>query len=99
MADKLQAMGAEAISEYAWLIATLANQGIEIDNDEKGEKTQQITDKKVMLYLSPAELINAKDVLMGAIADGMGRKIDTDGDDEQDEVLNEIKNIEGAADK
>ena len=52
-----------------------------------------------MLYLSPADLMDAKDVLMGAIADGMGREIDDNGDDEQDEVLNEIKNTEGAADK
>lgn len=96
MASALEKMGVKAVQEYAWLIALLANQGIAIDNEENGTEIPLITDKKVMLCLTPADLMSAQSILMGAISEGMGQTIDIDGDnDDNDEVLTEIKKTEG----
>lgn len=82
---------------YAWLIALLANQGIEIDNMEKGENTPFLTEKKVLLFMSPIEFARAKIEFMGAINDGMRREIQDEDENDEDEVLNQIKNARGAA--
>lgn len=96
MAGELEKKGVRAIPEYAWLIALLINQGIEIDNEDNGEEAPLIAEKTVLLYLSPAALIEAQHVLMDAIKAGMGREIEGNEEDE-DEVLSQIKNDEGVA--
>jgi hypothetical protein len=97
MAGELEKLGGGAIDEFAWLIALLVNQGIAIDNDENGTTNPIITSEKVMLHMKPGALMRAKDVLMGAINEGMRHGNETD--DDQDEVLNEIKNAGSAADR
>ena len=85
------------IKEYAWIIALLINQGIEIDNLEKGTDTPLITEKAVVLYMEPYEFGAVKDAVIGAIFDGMLSEKAREKAQNEDEVLAEIKNGQGAA--
>lgn len=98
MFDKISKLKVnESRNEYAWLIAELANQGVAIDNDENGTETPFITEQKVLLYLSPREFGEATGALMDAINDGMRTETTGDEDENEDEVLSDLKNGEGAA--
>jgi hypothetical protein len=98
MFEKISELEAkESREEYAWLIAELANQGVAIDNDENETETPFITEQKILLYLNPYEFGKATGALIDAINEGMRAETTGDGDDDEDEVLSELKNGEGAA--
>jgi hypothetical protein len=101
LSEELDKPGADSISMYIWLIALLANQGIELDNEEKGEDMPLITEKNVMLHLSPIDFSAAKATMFSAISAGMKRETKNSEDDknDEDEVLTEIKNVKGATEK
>ena len=97
--EMTEKIGVESTTDYAWLIALMINQNIEIENAENGTKEPYITEKMIMLHLTPAGFITAKNVMFEAINAGMSREIKSDTENEEDEVLGEIKNAESAVEK
>lgn len=83
---------------FAWLITLLANQGIEIENRDNGTHMPSITADDVEL-MEPIWFKRACGKAMNAVTLGMTREISEDSEEDEDEVLSEIKNAEGAAAK
>ncbi len=95
--EMIEKMGAESTADYAWLITLMINQSIEIENEESGSDESFITEKTVMMHLTPGGFIKAKNVMFEAMNAGMSRAIQSDVDSDEDEVLREIKNAGSAA--
>jgi len=89
-------MGDGAIEVIAWMIALLANQGIKINNYLTGSKEPLIDEGYVMLMMKPKQIRDIQPVLMQVMAEDTGVTI-AGTDEEVDEVLEEIKNAERAA--
>jgi len=95
-ADTVASMGDGAIEVIAWMIALLANQGIKINNYLTGSKEPLIDEGYVMLMMKPKQIRDIQPVLMQVMAEDTGVTI-AGTDEEVDEVLEEIKNAERAA--
>jgi hypothetical protein len=93
-----EAMDGDEGSEdvFTWLITLLANQGIEIENRNNGTHMPSITEDDVEL-MEPVWFKRACGKAMNAVTLGMTRELSDDSEEDEDEVLSEIKNAEGAA--
>lgn len=65
-----------AISEISWLIMTLANQSIMIENFKNPNKKQKLlTEEYIELMTTPQDLTGYKDAIMEAFQKGIKREI------------------------
>jgi len=65
----------DALDEVAWLLITLANQGIAYENKKCGTNKAPLTAADIDLYTSPAELVGYRPTITEAINKGMTRNI------------------------
>lgn len=64
-----------ALDEIAWLLVTLANQGVAYETKMCGANKTPLTTDDVDVLTSPAELVELKGAIMEAITLGMKRDI------------------------
>ncbi len=81
---------AEHLTEEGVLRTLLAKSGINLSDAEK------VDAGRAAILCAPGLMIKLKNKAMAAVTSGMVRQLE-DADDEEDEVLSEIKNAEGAA--
>ena len=68
-----------AISEISWLIMTLANQNIMIENlKTPNEKQELLTQEYIELMTTPTDLSKYKDAIMEAFHKGIKREIQSE---------------------
>ena len=93
-AKQRKAAQSSSLKEIPWLISTLANQGVMLENP----KGALITPEHVGLHTSPKDIKSMMDAVMKAIAIGMGT-YHADVETERDLVMEELdrKNVTGAA--
>ena len=82
----------EYLTEEGVLRTLLAKSGISVPETEK------VHVGKAATLCAPGLMIKLKNRAMAAVTSGMIRQLE-DADDDEDEVLSDIKNAEGAADK
>lgn len=68
----------KAISEVIWLIALLANQGIEIKNLTTGSKDALLTENEIELLTTPLEIATFKDAIAEALIKGTKREVESE---------------------
>ncbi len=69
----------EAISEIVWLIVTLANQPILINNfKNKDKKNELLTEDEVELLTTPNDLATYKDAITEALFKGTKRNVESE---------------------
>lgn len=69
----------EAISEIVWLIVTLANQPILINNfKNKDKKKELLTEDEVELLTTPNDLATYKDAITEALFKGTKRNVESE---------------------
>ena len=68
----------KAISEVIWLIALLANQGIEIKNFTMGFKDALLTENEIELLTTPLEIATFKDAIAEALIKGTKREVESE---------------------
>lgn len=75
-----------AISEISWLIMTLANQGIMIENLKSPNKKQELlTQEYIELMTTPQDLAAYKDAIMEAFHRGVKREIQSEEEKSKNE--------------
>lgn len=68
----------EALSEIIWLVTTLANQSILINNYENpNSKKPLLTEELVEIYTAPSDLAIYKDAITEALLKGTKREIES----------------------
>lgn len=68
----------EALNEVIWLLALLANQGIMIENLQKGKKQELLTEEQIELLTTPFELSEYKNAIIEAMNKGTNRNIESE---------------------
>jgi hypothetical protein len=97
LGETLQKDHGKAISEYAWILALLINQGIALQNFENSSNEKGITPGQIKLLMLPKDITRQQQTIIEVI-----NNCTTDGaseSEEVDEVLEEVlasKNAEGA---
>ena len=69
-----------ALDEIVWLITLLANQPILIHNLRDPDKLELLTTEVVELLTSPCDLAAYKNAIMGAMAKGTRRNVESEKD-------------------
>lgn len=84
-----------SLHEIPWLVATMANQGIMLENGGKAEGL--VRPEEIALRLPPKDMSTALNAAMKAISIGMGTYVETSESADRDLGLEEVeKNSEGA---
>lgn len=82
----------KALEEMPWLISTLINHGLAVQDYEKGTTSTPVTPEHVDALMSLSELKTCQNDIIDAIVDGMKPDAETQQDNEVDIVLREIEN-------
>lgn len=80
-----------AISEISWLIMTLANQNIMIENlKSPNEKQELLTQEYIELMTAPNDLATYKDAIMEAFHKGVKREIQSEEENPKNESVEQM---------
>lgn len=92
LADEFKKDPAKAIGEIAWVIELLTAQGAALKNLQEGTEIKSLSVKDIKVLMKPKELMKQQDLIIEIINAGMGDEdSDAPGDNEIDEVLEEIE--------